>query len=68
LMVIRRRDTSPVVIRFRYGNEELERYAGMLDEENQYQMVINVTYGGVVTAREATPQEAEEATKQPAPE
>ncbi len=68
LMVSRRRDVSPVLIRFRYGNEELERYAGLLNEENQYQMVINVSYAGVVTAREATPQEVDAATKQRAPE
>jgi hypothetical protein len=68
LMVLRRRDASPVLIRFNYGNEELERYAGLLDEENNYQMVISVSIAGIVTAREAAPQEADEATKQRAPE
>jgi hypothetical protein len=68
LMIFRRIDASPVLIRFRYDNEELERYAGMLNEDNQYQMVINVSYAGVVTARDATPQEADEATKQRASE
>jgi hypothetical protein len=68
LMVLRRRDASPVVIRYRYGNEEMERYAGMLNEDNQYQMVISVSYSGVVTARDATPQEYEESTKGHAPQ
>jgi hypothetical protein len=35
----------------------------MLDEENQYQMVISVNFAGVVNARQVTPQEAEEITK-----
>jgi hypothetical protein len=64
LMVARRRDVSPVLLRFHYGSEELERYAGMLNEDNQYQMVINVSFAGVVTAREATPQESDEITKE----
>ncbi len=63
LMVYRRRDDSPVLIRFRYGSEELERYVGMLNEDNQYQMVVSVNYAGVVTAREATPQETGGLTK-----
>ncbi len=63
LMVTRRRDDSPVLILFRYGSEELERYVGMLNEDNQYQMVINVNYAGVVNAREATPQETGGLTK-----
>jgi hypothetical protein len=68
LMVPRRRDVSPVLLRFRYGSEELERYAGLLNEDNQYQMMIYVSIAGVVTAREATPQEVDETTKERAPE
>ena len=63
LIVNRKRDASPVIVQFRYGSEMLERYAGILDAENQYQMVISVNYAGVVTAREATPQEVDETTK-----
>jgi hypothetical protein len=63
LMIARRREGSPVSIRFRYGSEELERHAGMLDEDNQYQMVISVNFSGIVNARQVTPQEAEEITK-----
>lgn len=47
----RQRDLSEVVVRFRYGNELIERYAGTLDEDDKYRMVITVNYAGVVVVQ-----------------
>lgn len=50
----RQRDITEVVIRFRYGNELIDRYAGSLDEDDQYRMRITVGYAGVVVAQEGS--------------
>lgn len=47
----RKHDATEVVIRFRYGNEQVERYVGTLDEFEKYQMLITVNYAGVVIAQ-----------------
>jgi len=51
LKIGRKRDVTDVVIRFRYGNEMIERYAGPLDEEAKYRMLITINYAGVVAVR-----------------
>ena len=51
LKIGRKRDITDVVIRFRYGNEMIERYAGPLDEEAKYRMLIIINYAGVVAVR-----------------
>lgn len=50
----RQRDLTEVVIRFRYGNDLIERYAGTLDEDDKYRMVITVNYAGVVAVLEGS--------------
>ncbi len=47
----RTRDVTEVVIRFRYGNEQIERHVGTLDEFEKYQMLITVNFAGVVVAQ-----------------
>ncbi len=51
LKIGRKRDVTDVVIRFRYGNEMIERYAGTLDEAAKYRMLITINYAGVVVVR-----------------
>lgn len=50
----RRHDMTEVVIRFRYGNELIDRHAGTLDEDDKYQMRITVGYAGVVAVQEGS--------------
>jgi hypothetical protein len=50
----RQRDVTEIIIRFRYGNDLIERYAGTLDEDDKYRMVITVNYAGVVTVLEGS--------------
>ena len=50
LAVKRLRDHSDVIIRFRYGNDMIERYVGPIDEDSNYQMTIFINFAGVVTA------------------
>jgi len=52
LKIGRKRDVTDVVIRFRYGNETIERFAGTLDAEDQYRMLITINYAGVVVVKE----------------
>jgi hypothetical protein len=47
----RKHDVTEVVIRFHYGNEQIERHVGTLDEFEKYQMLITVNYAGVVIAQ-----------------
>jgi hypothetical protein len=54
LKIGRKRDVTDVVIRFRYGNEMIERFAGTLDEEDKYRMLITINYAGVVVVREGS--------------
>jgi hypothetical protein len=49
--VKRLRDHSDVIIRFKYGNDMVERYVGPIDEDSNYQMTISVNFAGVVTAQ-----------------
>lgn len=49
--VRRHRDITEVVIGFKYVNDFIERHAGTLDEDANYQMTISVNFAGVVTAR-----------------
>ena len=50
----RLRDTTDVIIRFKYGSEPVERLAGTLDEDTDYRMNIQVNFAGVVTAQIGT--------------
>ncbi len=52
LKMNRPRDVSDVVISFKYGNEVIERFAGTIDEEDEYKMTINVNFAGVITVQE----------------
>lgn len=64
LRVPRQRDTTEVVVRFKYGKELIERHAGTLNEENNYRMNVLVHFAGVVLTEygvEAT--EAEESAQ-----
>lgn len=47
----RRHEIAEVVVRFRYGNELIERHAGTLGEDDNYRMLITVNYAGVVVAQ-----------------
>src|SRR5438105_2364805 len=58
LKVHRLRDVTDVVVSFRYGNELIDRFAGTLDEEDDYKMVINVNYAGVLTVQEGASETA----------
>jgi hypothetical protein len=64
LKIGRKRDVTDVVIRFRYGNEMVERFAGTLDEENQYRMLITISYAGVVFVRAGSDMPEAAATSQ----
>lgn len=62
--VPRLRDVTEVVIRFKYGSENVERHAGTLDEDSEYRMHIMVNFAGVVTTQTgAASQEDEEKSK-----
>src|SRR2546421_9940478 len=50
----RLRDTTDVIIKFKYGAEPVERLAGTLDESSDYKMNIQVNFAGVVTAQVGT--------------
>ncbi len=54
LKSFRRQDSTEVVIRFRYGTELIDRYAGTLDEDGKYQMLISVNYAGVVVVQDGS--------------
>ena len=54
LQSYRKHDITEVVIRFRYGNEQIERHAGTLYEDDKYQMLITVNFAGVVVVREGS--------------
>jgi protoheme ferro-lyase len=51
----RLRDTTEVVLRFRYGPELIERHVGTLSDETGYRMVIAVNYAGVITSQMGSP-------------
>ena len=46
--IVRQRDVTEVVIRFKYGEEVIERHAGTLDQRNEYRMTIFVHFAGIV--------------------
>ncbi|HZC68388.1 MAG TPA: hypothetical protein VE201_07220 [Nitrospirales bacterium] len=50
----RLRDTTDVIIKFKYGAEPVERLAGTLNEGSNYKMSIQVNFAGVVTAQAGT--------------
>jgi hypothetical protein len=50
----RLRDTTDVIIKFKYDTEPVERHAGTLDESSNYKMNIQVNFAGVVTAQVGT--------------
>ncbi|TAL10655.1 MAG: hypothetical protein EPO02_06810 [Nitrospirae bacterium] len=52
LITTRKRDDTEVVVQFRYGHELIDRYAGTLDEDDKYWMLITVNYAGVVVVQE----------------
>jgi len=54
LGVLRLRDITDVIIKFKYGSEAVERLAGTLDEDTDYKMNIQVNFAGVVTAQVGT--------------
>ena len=58
LDVPRLRDVTDVIIRFKYGEETVERLVGTLDEDTDYNMNMQVNYAGVVTAQIGTAQTA----------
>lgn len=60
LSVKRLRDHSDVVIRFKHGGDVIERYAGTLDEDANYQLTISVNFAGVVTAEGGSTAEGKE--------
>lgn len=60
LAVKRLRDHSDVIIRFKYGNDMIERYVGPIDEDSNYQMTIFVNFAGVVTAETGSAAEDKE--------
>ena len=60
LAVKRLRDHSDVIIRFKYGNDMIERYVGPIDEDSNYQMTIFVNFAGVVTAETGSAAEGKE--------
>src|SRR2546426_7724413 len=47
----RLRDTTDVIIKFKYESEPVERHVGTLDESSNYKMNIQVNFAGVVTAQ-----------------
>ena len=50
----RLRDTTDVIITFKYGSEPVERHVGTLEESSNYKMNIQVNFAGVVTAQVGT--------------
>ncbi|HEV8455565.1 MAG TPA: hypothetical protein VGQ24_11765 [Gemmatimonadales bacterium] len=50
----RLRDTTDVIIKFKYGSEPVERHVGTLEENSDYKMNIQVNFAGVVTAQFGT--------------
>jgi hypothetical protein len=50
----RLRDTTDVIIKFKYGAEPVERHLGVMDEGSDYKMNIQVNFAGVVTAQFGT--------------
>lgn len=60
----RRHDVTEVVIRFRYGNEQIERHVGTLDEDDEYKMLITVNFAGVVVVQEGSDIQGAAATSQ----
>jgi hypothetical protein len=64
LKIGRKRDVTDVVLRFRYGNEMIERFAGTLDEDNQYRMLLTIGYAGVVIVRAGSDMPEAAATSQ----
>jgi hypothetical protein len=50
----RLRDTTDVIIKFKYGSEPVERHVGTLEERSNYKMNIQVNFAGVVTAQVGT--------------
>ena len=54
LDVPRLRDVTDIIIRFKYGDEAVERLAGTLDEDTDYNMNIQINFAGVVTAQIGT--------------
>lgn len=64
LKIGRKRDVTDVVLRFRYGNEMIERYAGPLDEASQYRMLITISYAGVVVVKAGSDMPEAAATSQ----
>ena len=56
----RLRDHSDVIIRFKHGGDVIERYAGTLDEDTNYQLTISVNFAGVVTVETGAPAEGKE--------
>jgi hypothetical protein len=50
----RLRDTTDVIIKFKYGSEPVERHVGTLEESSNYKMNIQVNFAGVVTAQVGT--------------
>ena len=64
LKISRKRDVTDVVLRFRYGNEMIERFAGTLDEDNQYRMLLTIGYAGVVIVRAGSDMPEAAATSQ----
>jgi hypothetical protein len=50
----RLRDTTDVIIKFKYGSEPVERHVGTLEENSNYKMNIQVNFAGVVTAQVGT--------------
>jgi len=58
LNMLRPRDATEVVIRFRYGTEVIERHAGTLNEATGYRLNVAVNYAGVITTQVGTPGQA----------
>lgn len=50
----RLRDSTDVIIKFKYGSESVERHVGTLEENSNYKMNIQVNFAGVVTAQVGT--------------
>lgn len=50
----RLRDTTDVIIKFKYESEPVERHVGTLYEDSDYKMNIQVNFAGVVTAQVGT--------------
>jgi len=64
LKVHRKHDFSEVVISFKYGTDLIERHAGTLDEDANFQMTVFVNFAGVVTAQTGAEAMEAQAAKQ----